>query len=85
MKTAEEILKSKLSVTDWNFLEHVLHSGECYKQILSSLEEFASQERESQTLRIKELESENSKLKMMIENGLGWEDMINDITMPHEI
>ena len=25
------------------------------------------------------------KLEFMIENGLGWEDMRNDITMPHEI
>jgi len=25
------------------------------------------------------------KLEFMIENGLGWEDMINDITLPNEI
>lgn len=31
------------------------------------------------------LRKENAKLKFMIDNGLGWEDMKNDITYPHEI
>tara|TARA_R110000850_G_scaffold268190_1_gene399551 strand:+ start:569 stop:736 length:168 start_codon:yes stop_codon:yes gene_type:complete len=30
-------------------------------------------------LRVKELEAEIRKLKAMIDNGLGWEDMHNDI------
>ena len=42
-EAAETILKSKLSVTNWNFLHHVLHSGEVYKQILSAMEEYATQ------------------------------------------
>lgn len=36
-------------------------------------------------MEIKTLEEKNKKYKFMIENGLGFEDMINDITMPHEI
>ena len=43
-KTAEEILQSKISTTTWNFLHHVLHSGEVYKQILVSHEEYANQQ-----------------------------------------
>ena len=35
--------------------------------------------------KIKERDEEIKKLKFMIDNGLGWDDMINDITMPHEI
>lgn len=30
-------------------------------------------------------DEEIKRLKFMIDNGLGWEDMQNDITMPHEI
>jgi hypothetical protein len=33
----------------------------------------------------KGLKKEAERLKFMIENGLGPKDMINDITMPHEI
>jgi hypothetical protein len=34
--------------------------------------------------KIKHLESENKKLIFMIENGLGFKDLINDITLPAE-
>ena len=44
MKTAEEIIKSNTSVTNWNFLEHVYHSGEVYKQILSAMEKYGKQQ-----------------------------------------
>jgi len=30
-------------------------------------------------------DAEIKKLIFMIDNGLGWEDMQNDITMPHEL
>jgi hypothetical protein len=43
MKTFEDILKKNITVTNWNFLHHVLHSGEVYKQILYSAEEYAHQ------------------------------------------
>ena len=43
IKSAEDILKTKLTVTKWNFLEHVLHSGEVYKEVLSAMEEYAAQ------------------------------------------
>jgi hypothetical protein len=33
---------------------------------------------------IKQLEEKTKKYEFMIENGLGEEDMKNDITMPHE-
>jgi hypothetical protein len=32
-----------------------------------------------------EMKEKVKKLEFMIENGLGWEDMENDITMPHEL
>ena len=35
--------------------------------------------------RIQYLEEENRKLKFMINNGLGWDDMRDDITYPAEI
>jgi hypothetical protein len=31
------------------------------------------------------LKEQVKKLEFMIENGLGWEDMKNDISMPHEL
>ena len=31
------------------------------------------------------LKEKNKKLEFMIENGLDWEDMKNDISMPHEL
>ena len=36
-------------------------------------------------LKIKKLEADNKLLKFMVENGLGEEDMMNDITYPHEL
>jgi len=35
--------------------------------------------------KISQLTKENERLKDMIDNGLGWEDMKNDITYPSEI
>jgi len=32
-----------------------------------------------------ELKEKVKKLEFMIENGLGWEDMRNDISIPHEL
>ena len=32
-----------------------------------------------------ELKEKVKKLEFMIENGLGWEDLKNDISMPHEL
>ena len=34
---------------------------------------------------IERLSEENKKLRFMIDKGLGWEDMRNDIIMPHEL
>jgi hypothetical protein len=34
---------------------------------------------------IEELKEKVKKLEFMIENSLGWEDMKNDISMPHEL
>ncbi len=31
------------------------------------------------------LKEQKKKLEFMIENGLGWKDVENDITMPHEL
>ncbi len=31
------------------------------------------------------LKEDKKKIEFMIENGLGWDDMQNDITMPHEL
>ena len=35
--------------------------------------------------RLRAMTERCKKLEFMIENGLGWEDMRNDITMPHEL
>jgi len=32
-----------------------------------------------------EMKEKVKKLEFMIENGLGWEDIRNDISMPHEL
>ena len=48
---AEEILKGKIvpfNVAEWNFLHHVLHSGEIYKLIIQAMEAFAAQEVEAE-------------------------------------
>ena len=34
---------------------------------------------------VKPYQEKIKKMEFMIDNGLGWKDMINDITMPHEI
>jgi primosomal protein N' len=36
-------------------------------------------------MKIEKLEAENKLLAFMFENGLGEEDMMNDITYPHEL
>jgi hypothetical protein len=36
-------------------------------------------------LKIKKLEADNKLLNFMVEYGLGEEDMMNDITYPHEL
>jgi DNA polymerase III delta prime subunit len=36
-------------------------------------------------LKIERLEADNKLLNFMVENGLSEEDMINDITYPHEL
>jgi len=35
--------------------------------------------------KVEKLEKENEYLKFMIENGLGEDDLKNDITLPHDI
>lgn len=40
---------------------------------------------ENQPKEVEILKSENEKLRFMIENGLGWKDVENDITYPHEL
>lgn len=61
---------------------------EQYDEMLqSSFERIDEYRKASENLlnKIKERDEEIKKLKFMIDNGLGWDDMINDITMPHEI
>jgi hypothetical protein len=60
-QTAEEILKSKLNTTNWNFLHHVLHSGEVYRQILISHEEYANQQTSEMQKEIDELKQQYTK------------------------
>jgi hypothetical protein len=36
-------------------------------------------------MKIEKLEAENKLLTFMVENGLGEDDMLNDITYPHEL
>jgi len=36
-------------------------------------------------LKIQKLEAENKLLAFMVENGLGEQDVLNDITYPHEL
>jgi hypothetical protein len=36
-------------------------------------------------MKIEKLEAENKLLAFMVENGLGEQDMLNDITYPHEL
>ncbi len=62
MKTAEDILKSKLNNTNWNYLEHVLHSGEVYKQILEGMEEYRSQSGDDDTVKESIISSLRNKL-----------------------
>lgn len=40
---------------------------------------------ESRTKMYDDLKEENRKLKFMIDNGLGWEDLKNNISYPNDI
>jgi len=80
MKTAEGILDKNYQCST---------SGR--KRLLECMEEYASQHKplderlaEANNL-IAQLLEDKRKLTFMIENGLGWKDVENDITMPHEI
>ena len=63
---------------------------ELIKQLAPMLEEFATlhAQRLAEKMveeRLRATTERCKKLEFMIENGLGWEDMRNDITMPLEI
>ena len=58
--------------------------------ICEAMEEFATlhSQRIAEKMvseRLRAITERCKKLEFMIENGLGWEDMRNDITMPHEL
>ena len=55
---------------DWDLCRNCEGEGLVYKEEMVPLS------------LLKEAQEENRKLKFMIENGLGWEDMKNDITYP---
>ena len=62
-------------------MDRILHDAEC---------EFKNLHLQNVTnrallLKIERLEADNKLLNFMVENGLGEEDMINDITYPHEL
>ncbi len=53
-----------------------------WKEIKSGTYEYRNSIEKPLLDKIKELEEENKRLHFMIENGLGWKDMENDITLP---
>jgi hypothetical protein len=78
-KTKEDILEScgrlELGVGDFVYTDSALKAMQLYADQQTSL--LAKQ--------LAEKDKEIERLKFMIEHGLGWEDLQNDITMPHEI
>jgi peptidoglycan hydrolase CwlO-like protein len=80
-KTAEEILQSKISTTTWNFLHHVLHSGEVYKQILVSHEEYANQQNKELQRQVESLQSSLLDVtRKAVELKEAADEMAKDIT-----
>jgi len=77
--TTTELEKQILEILE-NIVENIPATAYKYdnkwaaKEIVSLIEQ-----------KCQEQSNEIKKLKFMIDNGLGWEDMRNDITMPHEI
>lgn len=47
--------------------------------------EIKNEEEVSLLIKIAKLEADNKVLRFMVDNGLGEEDMFDDITYPHEI
>jgi hypothetical protein len=84
---AEEILEKHISIRG------LLNSGnyscvgipyeDAIKAIRATLH--AQQIAEGAEERLREVTERCKKLKFMIDKGLGWDDMKNDITMPHEL
>jgi hypothetical protein len=77
--TAEEVL-SKYKSESFIICAKPLLSAMVYfrSDVLKAMEEYESQSQIN-------LKEEIRKLRFMIDNGLGWKDMRNDIIMPHEI
>jgi len=78
----EEIMRLRIEAEKfWNkYPENLLYTD--YSITVQNAWILMSEFAEKQINKLKE---ENKKLKFMIENGLGWEDMKNDITYPHEL
>lgn len=76
MKTPDEVLSTK---------DIIFADMKVKNEAVKAMEEYAEQFKDKHESDINELKEENRKLRFMIDNGLGYEDMKNDITYPNEL
>jgi phosphoglycerate-specific signal transduction histidine kinase len=74
----EALIKLARTTYRERITDEVIMRSEEYKNALNALQP-------SEWVSVEALEKEIKQLKYMIDNGLGWEDMINDIKYPNEI
>jgi hypothetical protein len=70
------------------FAMDIPEEEECYlayHACMFDVAEYDKSEEKSLTQQLADKDKEIERLTFMIDHGLGWEDMQNDITMPHEI
>ena len=67
-----------------DFIDDLRALEECYNKEKATLPINIVTHRALQ-MKIEKLEAENKLLAFMVENGLGEQDMLNDITHPHEL
>lgn len=76
---AEEVLDKLSKENRYDDFKHLVDCADIelnIKVVLQAMHDYASQ------VNAEELKEEINKLRFMIDNGLGWDDMKNDITYP---
>ena len=88
-KTAEEVreILTRLVLADDLSTTWKIKCHKSTTKIMEIMEAYAAQKIADKMVeeRLRGVTERCKKLEFMIDKGLGWDDMKNDITMPHEL